>query len=295
MYQTTLFASSAADEHSADTELLTVDLLGAAVQGMRIVHHNIQSIHSKLTELTQWFDICENTATIFETWLQPCSPRVVVPGYTMLTSPILCHPDKPTSYLPGSRIIASNFVSIERPPVCENVENSCQLLDLVCVLLIVIQVLRCVVSVYRSPSTDLIQGLVELQSVFSELLLHCQHIVIAGDSNVDLLTQSSTSSVYTEFLTDYHLVQHVLDPTRITSTSATLIDHIFTTPCVAVHSVYQSVGLSNHMLQFADVDLTVTHPKPTVISVRSFHKCDWAAVRESLVSVPWQVMTTLMS
>ena len=64
------------------------------------------------------------------------------------------------------------------------------------------------------------------------------------------------------------------------------------TPCVAVHSVYQSVGLSDHMVQFANVDLLVTCPKPTVISVRSFRKCDWAAVRESLASVPWQVMTT---
>ena len=64
------------------------------------------------------------------------------------------------------------------------------------------------------------------------------------------------------------------------------------TPCVAVHSVYQSVSLSDHMVQFANVDLLVTCPKPTVISVRSFRKCDWAAVRESLASVPWQVMTT---
>ena len=45
------------------------------------------------------------------------------------------------------------------------------------------------------------------------------------------------------------------------------------------------------MVQFADVDLAITRPKPTVISVRSFHKCDWAAVSRSLGSVPWQVMT----
>ena len=46
-----------------------------------------------------------------------------------------------------------------------------------------------------------------------------------------------------------------------------------------------------HIVQFADVDLAITRPKPTVISVRSFRKCDWASVRESLGSVPWQVMT----
>ena len=72
---------------------------------------------------------------------------------------------------------------------------------------------------------------------------------------------------------------------------ATLIDHILTTPCVAVHPVYQSVGLSDHMVQFADVDLAIIRLQPTVISVRSFRKCDWTVVRESLGFVPWQVMT----
>ena len=170
MYRTTALLPRQLLTHLADTELSTVDLLGAAVQGVRIVHHNIQCIHSKLTELTQWFEICENTATIFcftETWLKPCSPRVVVPGYAVLTSPILCRPDKPTSYLPGSCIIVSNFLSIERPPVCEDVKNSCQLLNLVCCFINSNKGAKvCVVSVYRSPSTDLREGLVELQSVF---------------------------------------------------------------------------------------------------------------------------------
>ena len=45
------------------------------------------------------------------------------------------------------------------------------------------------------------------------------------------------------------------------------------------------------MVQFVDVDLVVERLRPTTISVRSFRKCDWAAVRESLASVPWQVMS----
>ena len=43
--------------------------------------------------------------------------------------------------------------------------------------------------------------------LFSEFLLYCQHIIIAGDVNVDLLTSTSISTAYAEFLTDYHLVQ----------------------------------------------------------------------------------------
>ena len=148
------------------------------------------------------------------------------------------------------------------------------------------------VSVYRSPSTDFLADLIELQSVVSELLLCCQHVIIAGDLNVDLLTTTTNSTAYVEFLTGYHLVQHISRPTRITDTSATLIDHILTTPHVTVQFEYQSVGLSDHIIQFADVNLAVEHLRPTTISVRSFHRCDWIAVRESLASVPWQVMST---
>ena len=106
------------------------------------------------------------------------------------------------------------------------------------------------------------------------------------------MTSTSASTAYAEFLTDYHLIQHISEPTRITSSSATLIDHILATPCTVVHSVYQSVGLSDHMVQFVDIDLSVVHPRPTTIFVHSFRNCDWAAVRESLASVLWQVMST---
>ena len=127
----------------------------------------------------------------------------------------------------------------------------------------------CVVSVYRSPSTDFRAGLIELPSVVSELLLNCHHIVIA-DLNVDLLTPTSASTAYAEFLTDYDLIQHISELTRIISSSATLIDHILATPCTVVPSVYQSVGLSDHMVQFFDIDLSVVRPRPTTIFVCSF-------------------------
>ena len=46
------------------------------------------------------------------------------------------------------------------------------------------------------------------------------------------------------------------------------------------------------MIQFADVDLPVERLRPTTVSVCSFRGCDWTTVRESLASVPWQVMST---
>ena len=113
--------------------------------------------------------------------------------------------------------------------MCQYREKSCHLLNLVCCLINCNKGVRAsVVSVYRSPSTDFQADLIELQSVVSELLLCCQHVIIAGDLNVDILTNTTNSTAYVEFLTGYHLVQHISRPTRITGTSATLIDHILT-------------------------------------------------------------------
>ena len=172
--------STSVSSVDSDSTPSALELLGASIQGVRIIHHNVQGIHSKITELTQWFEVCEDTATVFcftETWLKPCSPILSVPGYTVLTSPILHRPGRVTSYLPGSCIIVSNFVSIERPSVCERLEKSCHLLNLVCCFINCNKGVRAsVVSVYRSPSTDFQAGLIELQSVISELLLCCQHV-----------------------------------------------------------------------------------------------------------------------
>ena len=46
--------------------------------------------------------------------------------------------------------------------------------------------------------------------------------------------------------------------------------------------------------QFANIDLSVERHRPATIIARSFliHKCDWAAVKKSLTSAPWQVIST---
>ena len=128
-------SSSSPDSENLAEDPSTIDLLEATISGVRIVHHNVQGIQSKIIELTQCFEVCGGTATIFcftETWLKPCLPTLTVPGYTVLTSPFLRRPGRDSGYLPGSRIIVSNSMTIERSFVCEHLEKSCQLLNLVC-------------------------------------------------------------------------------------------------------------------------------------------------------------------
>ena len=183
--------------------------------GLRIVHHNVQGLCSKSDELSLWFSNCVKTATIFcftEVWLRPGSPDVTVPGYTVYTTPMLCCPSKASSYLPGSCLIISNDLAVERSPICEKLEQSCRLLNIVCCYVTCKHTRLFVMAVYRSPSTDVKEGLTELTSLFNEICFLSENIVVVGDFNIDLLTPTAIQAQYVDLLTDCSMVQHLSDP-----------------------------------------------------------------------------------
>lgn len=94
-------------------------------------------------------------------------------------------------------------------------------------------------------------------------------------------------------LSDFNLVQHVTEPTRVCSVSrsATLIDHVIASEVLNVSLSTQAVGISNHRMQIVDFDVTVCRRAPREIWVCSFKKCNWDQVRESLATTPWNVMS----
>ena len=76
--------------------LLTVDALCGDFAGIRILHHNIQGLHSKLDDLSRWFRLGAEKGTIFcfgEIWMNPHDPSVNIPGFQMFISPYHFRPD----------------------------------------------------------------------------------------------------------------------------------------------------------------------------------------------------------
>ena len=95
---------------------------------------------------------------------------------------------------------------------------------------------------------------------------------------------------YKNLLSDFNLVQHVVGPSRVTDISSTLIDHVVSTPAVSVLSVKQAIGLSDHRVQIADIDVVVQRPSATFRWLRPFRRCCWDDVRDYLSSAPWSTM-----
>ena len=283
---------SKSSELNESALILTADALDVEFFGCGIVHYNVQGLHSNLSE---WFTLSVEKATIFcfsEIWIHPNSPPVVVPGFQLFTSSF--HTRKNTSsrsLLPGSCMFISSALTVHRPPPCIEIENTSQLLNVTCCVINCKHSYVAVACVYRSPSTSVSDCLVEFRGIISALTSITKHIVIVGDININLFASSTAGiSSYTDLLSDFQLSQHVTAPTRVTESSATLIDHLLTTPSLAVSRSYQTIGLSDHCCQVLEVDIPVVRPPVHYVSVRSFRKCPWDEVKQSLSTAPWHVM-----
>lgn len=93
------------------------------------------------------------------------------------------------------------------------------------------QVSIAVLSVYRSPAADISNFLLNLEDILTHTTKVSPRaaIVLCGDFNIDLLKPSCSRTKFLDLLHSFHLYETVSTPTRITATTSTLIDNIFTT------------------------------------------------------------------
>ena len=84
-----------------------------------------------------------------------------------------------------------------------------------------------VACVYNSPCCDKLT-LIQKMSTWSSVLANSKHPSYnVGDMNINLLESNTTSSNYIESMLLSGFTQHLAKPTRVTSVSKTLLDHVF--------------------------------------------------------------------
>ena len=82
-------------------------------------------------------------------------------------------------------------------------------------------------SIYRPPNSQMIQFNSDLKSHILDKLPD-NNTLIAGDFNINLLAETTPSAInFTGLLYNKSLFNVITQPTRVTQTSATLIDHIW--------------------------------------------------------------------
>ncbi|CAH2005860.1 unnamed protein product [Acanthoscelides obtectus] len=103
-------------------------------------------------------------------------------------------------------------------------------------------------SIYRPPSGNKHVFLEKMERILLKIRDDSATIFIAGDFNIDFSQESLNKQLLCSLLNSYDLHQTIFQYTRITSTSGTCIDNIFTNTSTYVSNVINSL-ISDHTAQ----------------------------------------------
>ncbi|PNF22769.1 hypothetical protein B7P43_G06670 [Cryptotermes secundus] len=85
----------------------------------------------------------------------------------------------------------------------------------------------CILCIYRAPDGDICQFIERLDSTLSYLVSLKLEPIICGDTNINYLSENCKKVQLQALLDTYNLTQIIEFPTRISTTSVSLIDHFF--------------------------------------------------------------------
>ena len=152
-------------------------------------------------------------------------------------------------------------------------------------------------NIYRPPNSNF-EDFLQTSTIILEKLQEyysAYTICIGGDFNLDLLNMSNPDSLeYFTLLSSHGFNELILHPTRVTSTSATLIDHIWCKEfkCDVNCGIVLS-HISDHFPVFACFDMTKPpskHPNLVNFEYRVRNETSYKLFEEKLNMINWDQM-----
>ena len=146
-------------------------------------------------------------------------------------------------------------------------------------------------NIYRPPNST-VQWNEYFEDFIENVLQEEKEIYLLGDINRNLL-DSQIKRVWNDYMEPFGLNQFVSEPTRVTSESRSLIDHIYSNSPENVKSVHvPKIGLSDHFPVFVTRKVNNHTPKDShyTISYRSFKHFNEANFINDLQAVPWDLI-----
>ena len=257
-----------------------------------VLQLNIRGITSKKSQL---IDLIENSATgkcpdvilLSETWLTPFSPDLVIPGYSFYHK---CRLNKRGG---GVGILVSQKI---RCKLCSDfessiIENECLTLDIT-----LQNGDHCIVSsMYRPPNVNAQTFLGCYNSILCQMKKESPKTIIIGlDHNMDFL-KSAEHTLTNDFIQsnlDFGLVPTITRPTRITHSSATLIDNIIVSQnlCGRHASSVLINDISDHLPTACIIPSLIASKKgPIAITSRDTRPKNMKALKRQLTETNWSI------
>lgn len=259
---------------------------------LSILHINIRSIRKNSDNLLAYlsqhsfrYDIIGVT----ETWLKE-SESAHIPGYEVISLP-RCS----SSRGGGVALFTRNGLGFR---CCDVQKHSTKTIEALfvrfsCGLLMGV--------IYRPPSSCKNEFIAEMEAILLPFTIQNGPIVICGDFNIDLLGNDCSDYVF--LLQSFNLRNVITTPTRISSQTASLIDHMLFNQDIALRAGVCDVAIADHCPIFlllpraCMLPLYQRRPNEFVrvdyASVKSLLQCtDFAVLQNVDVNVEFQNFVT---
>ena len=144
--------------------------------------------------------------------------------------------------------------------------------------------------IYRHPHYNFEEFFKYLENCLEKIAKENKEVYICGDFNFDLLKIDSDSHTQNFFnlLCSYGFLPHVLQPTRVTGSSATVIDNIFSNNIKnEVSSGNILLTLSEHFSQFVSINRGTIDYKKINMYRRDYSKYSTESFRDDVSIQNW--------
>ena len=260
-------------------------------EDLMILNLNIRGLYSKLGNLTYLIDnvskVAPDVITLSETWSSKNTPKFEIPGYKIFRQ------DRENKKGGGVAILVKNNLQsriLELPKVMDNVE--------ICGVQINTNKGQLgVLSMYRPPNTRA----TNFKSIFEKVVKlarkNCKDIIIGMDHNLDFLKSHlhEPTNQFVEKILDLGLLPVTTRPTRITKSTATLIDNIVL-DCKHREMVESYVAIDNtsdHLPCVAIVkDILVTRNTKIKIKSRDLRDKKIELLKRELETIDWNALVS---
>ena len=144
-------------------------------------------------------------------------------------------------------------------------------------------------SIYRPPDATVEEGLAELQNQFDSLeISHRSDIIFLGDLNVELIKPSTNKTRLTNSMKNRKLDQLINKATRVTVTTSTLIDHIWSNnPLLYSHTGLLDTSVSDHALMFCCRKRRKISRAKRTIEIRSRRNFNPSEFEKDVTNTDW--------
>lgn len=204
---------------------------------LNVVHQNMQGLSGKELELSLFMENYDvQVLCLTEHWLKEHEVEFINDEHFTVKSAFV----RKSAIRGGSLVLVSNKLKCKQRLDLVNLSIE-RTVELSCVEL----ERYIVICVYRPPSGDF--GLFEsvMEDSLNKLKASNKSIILCGDFNVNILNDTPLSSRLLNLFRSFNLVNLFFEPTRVTESTSTCLDNIFT-DCDSLNKLVLSDLTSDH-------------------------------------------------